>query len=330
MNSIQRTVTATLEEVDNSIRDILKNSDPIAVKYTESVVTDSGKRLRPKLLILFVELFGGADREKVIRSAAACELLHTASLIHDDVIDDASTRRGRNTINSSFGNEHAVLVGDYILALLFSSLTELNDIRLLQYTLSACKELGAGALEEVANKCNLKISEEDYLRIISLKTGSLFKLACEMGAYLGSAEESVIRTAGEYGLLFGRAFQIVDDILDLSADENITLKPTFNDLREGRITLPIIHALRVERKLCLELISQFGEDPHNAQKELRDVLLRLGSFDYSLGKSVGFISEANEILMQEAESFREQGIIDEIRRLEDDVLARGQVSIGKS
>ncbi len=322
MTNGEESACVTIADVETCISSILRSADPVTVKYIRDVASGSGKRLRPKLVIQFAKLFGASDKEKVVYSASSTELLHTASLIHDDVVDGASTRRGKHTLNSEFGNETAVLVGDYLLALLFAKLTELKDFTLLEMTLRSARELGAGAIEEIANRRNLNITEDAYYRIIALKTGSLFKLSCEMGAYVGQASEIALECIRNYGVLFGMAFQIIDDILDLSATEEVALKPTFNDLREGRITLPIIHALSRDRASMDSLIREFIKDSVDVKREMRVILAELGSFSYATSKAIELMENAGECLTRISDEFKAPELLEEIHALQKSVIDR--------
>ncbi|OPX22733.1 MAG: hypothetical protein B1H03_03640 [Planctomycetales bacterium 4484_113] len=189
MASPETTSRADLAQVERAIREVLLGADEMVLTYLEQVAQGIGKRLRPQMLITFADLFGNSKPDSVVNCAACSELLHTASLIHDDVIDTAESRRGLPTINGRHGNEIAVIVGDYLLALVFQRLIAMQDIKLLKLVVTASQHLGIGIIEEVRNRNNLALSEEDYTNIIRLKTGALFALVCEMGAYLGGANE---------------------------------------------------------------------------------------------------------------------------------------------
>jgi len=313
--------SVTIPDVEEEIRAILFRAQGIVQPYATQILEGPGKRLRPKLLILFSELFEEAEREKVIVCSACCELLHTASLIHDDVVDEAKLRRGSASLNSKFGNQTAVLVGDLILALDFERLTELKDFEILRMTLSCAKELGIGAIEEIVNKANFNLSEETYLRIIANKTGSLFKLASMLGAYLGKADTNVVESSGRYGSLFGQAFQIIDDILDLSVTKQEALKPTFNDLKEGRITLPIIRALETHKEKTLELVEAWRmRKDESAENAIRNYLKETGSFAYSFNMALSTIQKAREELSGIERFISRKDAINELRAIERKVL----------
>jgi octaprenyl-diphosphate synthase len=271
------------EEMDIArMSEIVAQSDRMVLTYVAEVSKSRGKRLRPRLMIALAEMFGGTSLHSIANCAACCELLHTATLIHDDVIDEAPTRRGNLTLNSLYGNEIAVVVGDYLLALVLKAITREEDFRLIDMLLSTSQELGMGVIEEVLNRNNFTLAQERYFQVIYLKTASLFSLCCAMGAYLGKAGEEGIRRAGEYGKQLGLAFQVVDDLIDLVQDESASGKPAMNDIKEGRITLPVIHGLRAAPGQLQAAVEAF-QATHSveAEAELKKVLAEHGSLDFA-------------------------------------------------
>lgn len=275
-----------LERVDRRMHEIVAQSDRMVLTYMAEVSKGRGKRLRPRLMLALAEACGGAKLSSVANCAACCELLHTATLIHDDVIDEAPTRRGNLTLNSLYGNEIAVVVGDYLLALVLRAITREEDFRLVDMLLATSQELGMGVIEEVLNRNNFTLGADKYFKVIYLKTASLFELCCAMGAYLGGASAEVQRRSGEYGKQLGLAFQVVDDLLDLTQDSAATGKPAMNDLKEGRITLPVIHALGAAPGEMQAAIEAF-QAAHSAEAEaaLKARLAAQGSLDYALGEA---------------------------------------------
>jgi octaprenyl-diphosphate synthase len=280
--------------VDRRIREIVAGSDRMVLQYIADMGTSRGKRLRPRLKIAVAELAGGAPAASLANCAACCELLHTATLIHDDVIDEAPTRRGNLTLSNMYGNEIAVVVGDYLLALVLRALNSERDHVLVDMLLATSQELGMGVIEEVLNRNNFVLSVEKYYDIIYLKTASLFSLCCALGAYLASGEkDDVGGKARAYGKTLGLAFQVVDDLLDLTADSAATGKPAMNDIREGRITLPVIHALLADPARTKELIAacQVEDDPA-AERTLKHHLAHTGSIKFAYGEAERLLADA--------------------------------------
>jgi octaprenyl-diphosphate synthase len=291
---------------------ITASSKGIVRQYICDVSQNRGKLIRPRLLIHMAQLFGGGRSENLVNCAACCELLHTASLIHDDVIDEAATRRGKLTLNTRYGNEIAVVVGDYLLALVFEAMCEEQDFELLSLMLAASRELGSGVIEEVANRNNFTLSVEKYYDVIYLKTASLFSLCTRMGAYLGGADARQQAMALEYGRLLGLAFQVVDDLLDLTLEASSTGKPAMIDIKEGRITLPLIHALIEAPDATRAAVEAYqaavyeavqrgrpGESPEpEGAAALKDKLAGLGSLSFAYAEAGRLLAESQAHLAE--------------------------------
>jgi geranylgeranyl pyrophosphate synthase len=310
-----------LERVDRRIHEIIGSSDKMVLQYVAEVGTGRGKRIRPRMMIAVAELFGGAPASSLANCAACCELLHTATLIHDDIIDEAPTRRGNVTLNSMYGNEIAVVVGDYVLALVLKALNSERDYMLVDMLLSTSQELGLGVIEEVLNRNNFVLSVEKYYDIIYLKTASLFSLCCGIGGYLGGAPEGAQAQCREYGKRLGLAFQVVDDLLDLTADSAAAGKPTMNDIREGRITLPVIHALLADPQRTQALIAAYQED-HSAEAEqaLKAHLAQLGSIRFAYSEAQRLLAETRVLAEELALEATDLAALPELARLERSVL----------
>ncbi|MCC7477933.1 polyprenyl synthetase family protein [bacterium] len=305
--SAAHSVQDQLQHVGERMEAIVAGSEGIVTRYIAEVGQSRGKLLRPRLLINMASLGDSGRYESFVNCAACCELLHTATLIHDDVIDEAETRRGKLTLSSRFGNEIAVVVGDYLLALVFEAVTSERDFRLLELMFAASRELGLGVIEEVVNRNNLDLSVEKYYDVIYLKTGSLFALVSQMGAYLGGAGEPLHGLARDYGKQLGLAFQVVDDLLDLTLDPAATGKPAMNDIKEGRITLPVIHAHLEAPELTAKLVDAYqsacAEQPGSAAEqgaaaELRSHLSALGSLGFAYGEAQRLLSGAAQTRSQ--------------------------------
>ncbi len=236
------------------------------------VVRSGGKRLRPRLVILSALALNGdhADKDAVVRLAAAVELLHTASLIHDDVIDKASMRRGTQTLNDTSGNHAAVLAGDYMFTRCFVLLHGLNCMKLFDAMASAVSALVTGELEQLKRQGDLNLSVDDYCHTVYCKTGALFELACSGPAVFSGAENDHIKALSDYGKLLGQGFQIADDLLDYTGRTGTMGKTIGEDLADGRITLPLILAMK---ELHGKELSDFMDcirlgDLENVQKNL--------------------------------------------------------------
>jgi heptaprenyl diphosphate synthase len=232
--------------LEAELRNAADSSDSFAAEVAVHLIAVGGKRLRPALVFLTGQ-FGSADSRKLTRAAVATELLHVASLYHDDVMDRAATRRGVSSANSRWGNLLAASGGTLLFARAIRLLASLGeDVNRLGST--AAVRLCTGQLQEVENAYNVDIDEEDHLAILRKKTATLFELPCKLGALLASAPEETVRVLTQYAGALGLAFQLADDALDLSGDERVLGKPTWKDIREGVYSFPIICALRCNGK----------------------------------------------------------------------------------
>jgi octaprenyl-diphosphate synthase len=204
-----------------------------------------GKRMRPILMLLMAKSCGGVSMVTK-HAAVGLELLHTASLVHDDVVDESAERRGQPSVNASYNNKVAVLVGDYILSTALLHVSKTGNQRIVEYLAELGRTLAAGEILQLSNIQNQEISEEVYYQIIQNKTAALFEACAAIGALSAGADEEQVRRAGQFGRDLGIMFQIRDDIFDYYDSKEIG-KPTGNDMAEGKLTLPVIYALNTHR-----------------------------------------------------------------------------------
>lgn len=219
----------------------LTHTNPLLNEVLGQVGMRSGKMMRPILVLLSAKLFGDIS-ESALKTAAALEFFHTASLVHDDVVDASDKRRGMPSVNSAYNNKIAVLVGDFILANALQCVHETSSVRLVSILSKCAQRLASGELLQMHSVHNQEISEKVYFEIIRNKTAALFGACSESGAVMGNASEEEVETLKNFGEMLGICFQIRDDIFDYEHDESIG-KPTGNDMQEGKLTLPVIHAL---------------------------------------------------------------------------------------
>lgn len=257
-----------------------------------SYILDSpGKRIRPAMYLLSAHVHGNA-RPVPIDGAVAIELIHTATLLHDDVNDGADQRRGRPAANRIWGNLAAVLMGDHLFAKAFRIMVSNGDSRILRAISVASERVAVGELLQLQEAHNFQVSEESYLRIIGDKTASLFAAACESGA-LSCGDGRWGEQFRAFGELVGLGFQIADDLLDLVGDQARTGKPLGNDLKAGKVTLPLIFALRQsdepERRRVVDFLSVQSD---NGIGDIVDFIRRQGGFDYARRRADGFCSQA--------------------------------------
>ena len=238
---IRQSLQPELTRLDELISSSLDSSNTLMNQVIGTYLRHKGKQLRPMLVMLTARLFGGVN-ENVLTAAASVEILHNASLIHDDVVDDSSQRHGQETINAMWDNHVAVLVGDFFVSNALRLAARTADLRVINTIADLGKLLSLGEMDQIYNARYHELNEEAYFKVISHKTASLFVSCVAMGGYCTGADDESIEAMRRFAELFGLCFQIKDDIFDYF-DSKAIGKPTGNDLREGKVTLPLLHAL---------------------------------------------------------------------------------------
>ncbi len=252
-----------METVDTVIRSRL-NSDVVLIRTIgEYIIGAGGKRMRPVLLLLIAQALGYKGSHHHLM-AAAVEFIHTATLLHDDVVDESDLRRGRGTANAVFGNAASVLVGDYLYSRAFEMLVDVDSMRIMQIMSGATTVIAEGEVLQLLNIHDPDVSEARYLQVVRFKTAKLFEAAAEAGAVLAGASRVQQEAAAAYGRHIGTAFQLVDDVLDYNGDVDALGKNVGDDLREGKPTLPLIRVLEVgtpeQKQLVREAIEKGEAD----------------------------------------------------------------------
>ncbi len=287
IEAIRDFLAADMRAVDAVIRARLSSDVVLIRQVAEHIVGGGGKRLRPMLVLLSAGAFGyrGRDHHEL---AAVVEFIHTATLLHDDVVDESALRRGRATANSLFGSTTAVLVGDFIYSRAFQMMVTIDSMRVLQVLADATNVIAEGEVMQLMNCHNADIDEAGYLAVIRCKTAKLFEAATRLGAILGGAASSQEAAMSDYGMQLGVAFQLIDDVLDYSGDQAVIGKNLGDDLAEGKPTLPLIHAIRHgapdQASIVRGAIEQGGRD------DLAAVLAAVratGALDYAREKAHG-------------------------------------------
>ncbi len=239
---------ADMQAVDDCIRDNLRSDVAMIPAVGTYIVASGGKRLRPLLCLLTAKLFGyGGARH--IPLAVVVEFIHTASLLHDDVVDASDQRRGTPSANGVWGNQASVLVGDFLFSRAFQMMVADGDMEMLRLMADVTNALAEGEVLQLARTFHLEMTEDECLEVIERKTAVLFSAAAEIGARVGGQDETVVRDMAEYGMCLGVAFQLMDDALDYLADADTVGKPVGHDLEEGKITMPLIHAMAGDAEL---------------------------------------------------------------------------------
>ncbi len=232
-----------MARVDAVIRERLHSDVTLIRQVSEYIIASGGKRLRPALVLLSAGAFGyrGTQHHEL---AAVVEFIHTATLLHDDVVDESNLRRGRQTANALFGNAASVLVGDFLYSRAFQMMVGVNDMRVMQVLADATNTIAEGEVLQLLNCNDPDIGEERYLQVIRYKTAKLFEAATRLGAILGRANTRDEAAMVNYGMHLGTAFQLIDDVLDYSGNHEDTGKNLGDDLAEGKPTLPLLYAIR--------------------------------------------------------------------------------------
>ena len=243
IDAIRPFIADDLQAVDTVIRQRLTSDIALIRSIADYIVGGGGKRLRPVLLILAARACGYEGRHHH-ELAAVIEFIHTATLLHDDVVDESGLRRGQPTANALFGNAAAVLVGDFVYSRAFQMMVEVKNMRVLQVLADATNIIAEGEVLQLMNCRNPDLDEDGYLRVIRYKTAKLFEAATRLGAILGGAGPLVEDAMAAYGAHLGTAFQLIDDVLDYSGDHAVIGKNVGDDLAEGKTTLPLIYAMK--------------------------------------------------------------------------------------
>ena len=281
MQQIRATVAREFEQVNQLIVDQLHSNVPMVENVGHYIVDAGGKRLRPLLVLLSAAALGDCN-DSQIKFAAVIEFIHTATLLHDDVVDISSLRRGRPTANAEFGNAPSVLVGDFLYTRAFQLMVQLDDMPVLQHMADTTNTIAEGEVLQLTRAGDADTTEMQYLDVITRKTAILFASGCWGAARLGGQDEKTRQALHEFGLNLGIAFQMVDDALDYDGDPATMGKNMGDDLTEGKPTLPLIHTLRegtaAEQALVRRAITE------KTAEQIDDVLAavqRCGSLDYT-------------------------------------------------
>jgi octaprenyl-diphosphate synthase len=297
LSQIQRPVRDELERVVDELRRIVVSEFPAIGEVNDHLLWARGKLFRPTLLLLSSRVHGGPAATGAVTLAAIVELVHLATLVHDDAVDHSVLRRGMPTVNALWNHQTAVIMGDYLYSRSISALAELGRVDYIQVLSRAANDMSVGELRQLSSCDALQFSEQDYDRLISSKTASLMSAACELGAAAGA--EQYRGALASYGHALGMAFQIADDLLDYTTEAAIG-KPVGQDLREHKVTLPLIAALRqMPAAARMDVASFFAEPvPSDAGIELVAALVREhGGLEYARGRADQFGARAADALL---------------------------------
>jgi len=297
VKEIKAPISAEMDEFEHRFRASMRSNTPLLDKITHYIVKRKGKQMRPMFVFLSAKLCGGINDSTYV-AASLIELLHTATLVHDDVVDDANLRRGFFSINALWKNKIAVLVGDFLLSRGLLMSVEEGEFELLKIVSKAVKEMSEGELMQMEKARKLDITEEIYFEIIRQKTASLIAACCQSGAHSGRADLEAQDKMRLFGEKTGIAFQIKDDLFDYNANGKIG-KPTGIDIKEKKMTLPLIYALakaeKPKRKWLINSVKNHHEDKSRVA-EVIEYVVTSGGIEYARDKMHAYRDEALEIL----------------------------------
>ena len=297
IKNIQAPIAIEMNEFESKFRDSMKSSVPLLDKITHYIVKRKGKQIRPMFVFLSAKLCNGIN-DSTFRAASLIELLHTATLVHDDVVDDANMRRGFFSINALWKNKIEVLVGDFLLSKGLLLSVDNKDFELLQIVSNAVREMSEGELLQIEKARKLDIEESIYFEIIRQKTASLIASCCASGAASSGASKEDIKKMHDFGEKVGIAFQIKDDLFDYGSGENIG-KPTGIDIKEKKMTLPLIFCLnnasRSDKRRIINIIKNENENPKKVA-EVIDFVINNGGIPYAQKAMEKYKQQALDIL----------------------------------
>lgn len=287
LDEIQRLAAADMSAVNQQIFSQLTSDVALINQLGIYIVNSGGKRLRPLLAVLAARALGYAG-EKHIQIAAIIEFIHTSTLLHDDVVDESTMRRGKETANALFGNQASVLVGDFLYSRSFQMMVSLDSMRVMQVLADATNVIAEGEVLQLMNVNDPDTTEQSYMQVIYCKTAKLFEAATQLAAVVSQQPEPIEQAMQAYGVHLGTAFQLIDDVLDYQADAAELGKNIGDDLAEGKPTLPLLYALKMGNERQQQLIREAIIEGNGMQhfNEIMAALEQTGAFDYTRNKAI--------------------------------------------
>jgi len=286
-----------MQRVNGCIHDNLQSDIMMIPAIGHYIVNSGGKRLRPLLCLLIARYFG-YEGDRHIPMSVVVEFIHTASLLHDDVVDSASQRRGAPSANGVWGNQASVLVGDYLFSRSFQMMVQDGDMEMLRLMSDVTNALAEGEVLQLSRTFHLEMTEAECLEVIERKTAVLFAAAAEVGAHVSGQSREVVAKLADYGMCLGVAFQLMDDALDYVADEDTAGKPVGHDLEEGKITLPLIHAMNGDEELRQRVHEIAERDGYveGDREWVRDRVAAQKGHEYTMQRAADYAERAKRAL----------------------------------
>lgn len=299
ITEIINSLAADLKKIDQIILEFAVGKSPLISEISNHLISSGGKRIRPILLVLSDQLCGSKNNGNYLNLAAAVELIHSATLLHDDVVDKSEIRRGKKTANAIWDNKATILVGDYLFSIAFQLMVRSKNLEVLDLLAKASSIMADGEVMQLENSSDVSLSKEKYLEIIFGKTAVLFSAACESAALINNSDSKQISALRDFGKNLGLIFQIVDDILDYSSKEQVLGKDVGNDFFEGKVTLPIIlsyaKASETDKKIISDLLTKnLLEDVKNQNdlEKILDLIKKYEGLEESKNLALSFRDEA--------------------------------------
>lgn len=309
LDPIRALIAADMTAVDALIRRKLASDVVLIRQVADYIIASGGKRLRPALLLLTSGACGyqGADHHEL---AAIVEFIHTATLLHDDVVDESELRRGRKTANAEFGNAASVLVGDFLYSRAFQMMVGVRSMRVMQVLADATNTIAEGEVLQLLNVHNPEIVEDQYLEVIRRKTAKLFEAAARLGGILADVPEDIEDGLAKYGAHVGTAFQLIDDVLDYSGDHHETGKNLGDDLNEGKPTLPLIYAMQRGTPKQVAIVRHAIEEGGRGDFELvLDAIRSTGALEFARARASQEAHAAREAIRQLRDSNYKESLL---------------------
>lgn len=313
-------IQSTMDQLEDQLIRQLRSRVPVAFEIGAHIMNSGGKRIRPQLTVIAARM-GGYTGMQAVTLSGAIECIHTATLLHDDVVDSADTRRGRPAANTLWSNEMCVLGGDFILAKAFTALTSIQNLRILEIVSRTTERLSEGELFQMMNIGNMDFSEKDYLQVITDKTAVLMEAACRGGSILGGLDSEKEEALARFGFNLGIAFQMTDDVIDYRSEKETMGKNPGKDLEEGKLTLPLIASLKranAEEKAAVKMMILGKTVTNEDLAWVREFLDRRGGLTETLSRSRDYLNTAVDSLAIFPDSQEKRALI----KLSDRILHR--------
>lgn len=327
-SDVQGMLKNELEAVEKSISDNFQSAVAIIPVISEYLSSGGGKRLRPMLVLATSRLCGydpaksnGKGENLDVIHSTVIEYIHAASLLHDDVVDTSELRRGISSANAKWGNQYPVLVGDFLFSKSFELMAKHSPPGVIEAVSEATNHLAEGQILELVHSADVEIGEEKYIDLIYRKTGALITVCCRIGGFLGGADEKEMTALAEYGRNIGIAFQLVDDILDFVSDEKTLGKPVFQDVADGHVTLPLIHAFDRGDPKEQEFLRETVRNENLVKERIGDITALIEKYD-----GIGYAREMAESYVDSAlaslETFPSGQYLDALKGLAEYIVSR--------